>query len=272
MPAMSTAIAGVYHLLFPARPTQLDFLAALAGNPPRRVLDVACGAGEYVAALLVDGYDITGLELSLSMIEAALLHHPQLAGAVRGASGPNRMLHGDMLELFDLTRGPYDLVYCIGNSLPQLESLAQVAETLAQMYELTRPAGRVALQIVNYDRVLAGAGRGRSADRRPAAPTAGGPAPAPVCGIPMPPLTATTEDGTEIQLQRETLPLDAEHVLFRTRLRIGDVGYEEETPLLALTRERLATALPRGAQAECYGDFARAAWTSDSPATVVVLS
>ena len=151
---MYSAMAGVYHLLFPAREGQLGFLSALAGAPPARAVDVACGTGEYVAALLARGYDACGVELDPVMLAAGLARHPELAawGGRRRRSAP---VQGDMLDLFDVTRGPCALAYCIGNSLPHLASDAQVAETLSQLWDLARPAGAVCVQVVNYDRVLA---------------------------------------------------------------------------------------------------------------------
>lgn len=248
---MYAALAGVYHLLFPARPAQLDFLAQLAGPPPARVLDVACGTGEYVAALLQRGYDAAGVELDSAMVAAGLARHPQLAGADRGGRGPSRLLQGDMLELFDITRGPCALAYCIGNSLPHLPGDAELADALAQLWDVTRPAGLVALQVVNFDRVQAALAAG---------------------GFAMPPMQLQAEDGTAVEFSRGYRLLDSGRILFRTQLRVGEARTLGETPLLVLTRARLEAALPAGAQAQWYGDFDRRAWTADSPASVVVLS
>ena len=42
-------------------------------------------------------------------------------------------------------------------------------------------------------------------------------------------------------------------------------------PLLVLTRARLRSCLPDGAEVRWYGGFDESAWTEQSPATVVVL-
>jgi len=258
---MYAAMAGVYHLLFPAREAQLEFLAALAGAPPARAVDVACGTGEYVAALLARGYDASGVELDATMLAAGLKRHPELAGAAQGGGGAGalRLLQGDMLDLFDVTRGPYALAYCIGNSLPHLASDVQVAETLSQLWDLTRPAGAVCVQVVNFDRVLAqmqaGAGAGGQSGH---------------AGFAMPPMSIARADGAAVEFSRGYTPAGEGRVLFRTQLRIGEERHVGETPLLTLTRARLEAALPRGVQAAWYGDYDSRAWSAEAPATILV--
>ena len=60
-------------------------------------------------------------------------------------------------------------------------------------------------------------------------------------------------------------------MLFRTQLRVGAESHAGETVLLTLTRARLEAALPRGAQAQWYGDYDRREWTAEAPATILVL-
>jgi glycine/sarcosine N-methyltransferase len=247
MPGFS-AIARYYHLFFPAREAQLSFLAALAGPPPARMFDIASGTGEYVAALYARGYDCFGIDLDLAMQAQARQRHPELVGR-------ERLLQGDMLELTELVRGPARLVYCIGNSLPLLGDDAQLREAVLQMWDLTRPEGSVALQVVNFDRVIReGEEHGKS---KPWA---------------LPTLHAMAESGEDIALERCYDLRDAPgRVLFKTRLMHPGGAAEGETALLCLTRERLAAALPPRAGVQWYGDFANAPWSVDSPATVCVL-
>lgn len=252
MPQFS-AIAQYYHLLFPARPAQLGFLAGLAGPPPARLLDVASGTGEYTAALHAQGYDCIAIELDLAMHTCAKARHPELAAR-------ERLLQGDMLELTDIVRGPARLAFCIGNSLPLLGDDAQVREALLQMWDLTRPGGCVAVQVVNFDRILAGDGAaaGATSPSRPVAT--------------LPALSATTQAGAEVALARSyDLALAPEYVVFTTRLTHPGGVDEARSRLLCLTRARLEALLPRGAQAQWCGDFAGAAWNPQAPATICVL-
>lgn len=243
-----SAIARYYHLLFPAREAQISFLTTLAGPPPARIFDIASGTGEYAAALHARGYDCFGIDLDWAMHAQAQSRHPELV--VR-----ERLLQGDMLELTDLVRGPARLAYCIGNSLPQLSDAAQLREALLQMWDLTRPEGSVAVQVVNFDRVLR-----ESGEQDGSKPWA------------MPVLQARTENGEDITLERGyDLRLMPERLLFKTRLTHPGGTMDNETTLLCLTRDRLAAVLPPQARAEWYGDFALSPWSADSPATVCVL-
>jgi len=247
-PQFSARLASVYHLLFPARPAQLAFLAALAGTAPARVVDLGCGTGEYVAALHGQGYDAYGVELSLEMIKAGRARHPELCGA----RGPLRLVHGDMLELADLLRGPFDLAYCIGNTLPHLAGDSKVREALAQMWDMTRPAGAVAAQVVNFDRVMAAA--------------AGGAGEFAMATL------SREEGGVSVSLERRyTLEALPERVVFHTRLSASGEVSEGRSELLALTRARLGALLPRGATPAWFADYDSSEWTAQSPATILVL-
>jgi SAM-dependent methyltransferase len=248
MPAFA-AIAQYYHLLFPARPAQLGFLTALAGPPPARVFDVASGTAEYTAALCALGYDCYGVDLDPAMHARAKERHPELTQ--RG-----RLIQGDMLELTDLVRGPARLAFCIGGSVAHLVDDASLREAILQMWELTRPGGVVALQVVNYDRITREGGRDGALAHSATLPT----------------LRAKTERGEDVVLERRYdlrgLP---ERVLFKKRL-VHPGGVDEgATPLLCLFRERLAAALPAAAQVAWQGGFTGSPWDAQAQATVCVL-
>ena len=253
MPTSYRFLTADYHLLFPARAPQLRFLARLAGQPPARIVDVASGTGEYTAALARQGYDCLGLELDLSMHEQALARHPEL-------KAQRRLIHGDMLELMELIRGPAALAFCLGNSLPHLANLSQVAAALYDMWQQTRPAGLVAVQVVNFERVLtAGAGR-----------------------FELPTLKVKRADGTEVALARHYRSEAAQRdkrgkleppmaVEFHLALHSGGEAVRRMMPLLTLTRARLETCLPAGAKTSWYGNFDEMPWSETTPATVLVL-
>jgi SAM-dependent methyltransferase len=253
-------LAGCYHLFFPAREAQLDFLASLASGPPARMLDVAAGTGEYMAALRQRGYRLDGVEIDTAMCAAGLKRHPELAGNGANAS---RLINGDMVELGTLVRGGYYLTYCIGNSLCHLDSDEEAALVLQQMWVLARPRGKVAVQLINFDQVLEAAQANDGVVERPV-------------------LSASSADGSLIAFGRwyeAPLRRAGDHpgrppvkIEFKHVLRLGEQITLSGGEVLALTRRRLERLLPREAEAQWFGDFDGSPWTPTSPATIVVLS
>lgn len=266
-------LAADYHLLFPAREPQLALLSELAGAPPARVLDVASGTGEYVAALTERGYECYGLELDKAMHTQAERRHPRLA-----KKADPRLLRGDMVKADKLLRGPFALASCIGNSLAHVDSDAEVASTIEALWELTRPSGTVVLQVVNFERVLKGGHRAPTPGEQRVSGHAAHPGI--VCDLPT--LSAQRPDGTTIRLERQYLMRRLgdisdparipDKLIFRTCLTVGDQQYEAFSPLGILTYERLRYCLPRAADRAWYGGFDKSDWREDAAATIVVLS
>ena len=138
-----------YDTIFPAEPEIVAFLSeALKGK--RRVLDIACGTGSYALELAARGYQVTGIDLDGSMIERAR----EKAGA------SDLVFHqADMMSIdFPGESGlPFDGAYCIGNSLPHLGDLTQVAAALRGWHSLLAPGGVLLVQTVNFGRFKPGA-------------------------------------------------------------------------------------------------------------------
>ncbi|MBN2082400.1 class I SAM-dependent methyltransferase [bacterium] len=261
-------LAAYYHEFFPAREGQLSLLTARAGIPPVRVLDVGSGTGEYVAALVGAGYEVTGLELHAAMQAQALARHPELAA---------NLLTGDMLEIEELCTGPYNLAYCIGGGIAHLKSDAEVASVIKAMWEITRPDGAVVLQLANFDRVLKHGERIQIAsDRRVSERDT---PPGLVFDLPLMEQTAAT--GEALKLERQYLLRRAadledpdnqpDKIVFHTKLTVDGTLYEYFAPMLILTYERLRYCLPREADRVWYGGFLKEDWSEEAPATVIVL-
>ncbi|HAP43050.1 MAG: hypothetical protein A2004_06240 [Spirochaetes bacterium GWC1_61_12] len=57
--------------------------------------------------------------------------------------------------LLDLTEtAAYDLITCLGNTLPHLRDSIQVADFCVRAARALRPGGRLLLQLMNYDRLV----------------------------------------------------------------------------------------------------------------------
>ena len=145
---------------FPARlETALRFARATldryGGND---VLDTATGTGLYAIAFAQAGAGVTGTDLSAEMLEQAAHNARATAVEVTWQALP-------MEAHAALGAARFDLITCLGNSLPHLLTDELLDSTLAGFYRLLRPGGTLLLQLLNYEKVLAGRERLVSADR-----------------------------------------------------------------------------------------------------------
>lgn len=130
--------------------TRIDAQRALLAElllryPARRAVDMGCGTGVHAVALAQLGLDVTGLDISAGMLEKARAH-------ARDAGAAVEFLEGDFLAA--VPRIPADLLLCLGNSLPHLESRAALTAVLAHWRSLLGDEGRAVIQLLNYARVL----------------------------------------------------------------------------------------------------------------------
>jgi SAM-dependent methyltransferase len=142
---MSTAraydvVASAYDLLTRgyAYATWLGAIASLArehGLAGRRALDVACGTGKSLEALLDLGFLATGCDASPCM--AAI--------ARRKLSGRADVHVADMREL--PVHGSFDLVTCLDDALNHLPSAGDVARALRAMAANLGPGGLLAFDV-----------------------------------------------------------------------------------------------------------------------------
>ncbi len=114
----------------------------------RKVLDAACGSGQHAIALAKRGFDVTGADASVAMIELAR----------RNALDENLSLSFHVAgfgEMRERTGEGFDALICLGNSLPHLLDPASLAAALGDMAECLRPGGLLLIQNRNFDRVVA---------------------------------------------------------------------------------------------------------------------
>ena len=152
---------------------ELPFLERqLAVVGAKRVLDVACGTGKHSIALGQRGYEVTGVDLSVAMVEraranAALRQAADAAHAgrtdfVRPMSGPTsspgvgavRFVVAGFGLLAARLEGGFDAVLCLGNSLPHVLTEEALHTTLDDMAAVLRPGGLLLIQNRNMDAVL----------------------------------------------------------------------------------------------------------------------
>ena len=138
-------LSAVYDIIFPENRAATEFLSKDL-KAKSRVLDIACGSGNYSIALAEKGHDVTGIDLDETMIGAAL----------RKTKGMRvSFTAGDMLNIDRMFSGQrFDLIFCIGNSLVHLPNRESVSEFAQKVSALLEPQGTCLIQIVNYDRIV----------------------------------------------------------------------------------------------------------------------
>ena len=141
---------------WPARlAAELPWLEQQLQSAPRRseaaigVLDAACGTGMHAIALAQKGYAAAGADLSAAMVERARLNATAAGVQARfEAAG-----FGTLAQTFG--KEAFDAVLCLGNSLPHVLSLAELAAAVEDFAACLRPGGLLIVQNRNFDAVMA---------------------------------------------------------------------------------------------------------------------
>src|SRR3954451_20267718 len=113
----------------------IDRLAREHGLSGRRALDVACGTGKSLEALLDLGYDAVGRDGSAGM-----------AAIAQAKLGDRTVVHvADMCELPVYAR--FDLVTCLDDAINHLPSADGVVAALRAMAANLGPGGLIAFDV-----------------------------------------------------------------------------------------------------------------------------
>lgn len=227
-----TYLSKYYDVLFPPNPVQIDFLTSYI-QANARILDIGAGTGGYAAAMTKLGARVDAAEIGAMY---PLLYEKSLS------SGFTAMDLG-MEALGSLAPSQYDRIVCIGNTLPHLNSEAAVKQFFSEVAGLLVPKGIFIAQVVNFDKV----GDSASVDL---------------------PLLSSEKDGLRL---RRRYARSGEKIQFTTELDTGEGLKTATTELLPLRAETLQSLLLEAgfSAVRVYGDFKGAAWTEESPATVI---
>ncbi|HEY9287991.1 MAG TPA: class I SAM-dependent methyltransferase [Candidatus Dormibacteraeota bacterium] len=127
-------------------PGEVDQLEALLHlEPPLRILDLPCGHGRHAIELARRGYDVTGIDLSPSMLEVA-----RKRALTAGVSV--RFLEGDMRE--PIGEPAFDLVLNLFTSLGYFSDPADDRRVAESAAAALKPKGRLLVEVINGERVM----------------------------------------------------------------------------------------------------------------------
>jgi ubiquinone/menaquinone biosynthesis C-methylase UbiE len=108
------------------------------------VLDLCCGMGRHAMALADCGYNVTGVDLSDSLLAEA---------QKRDTEGRVCWLRGDMRNI--PVDGPFDCVVNLFTSFGYFDSDAENAKVIAEISRVLKPGGRWIIDFLNVPYVQA---------------------------------------------------------------------------------------------------------------------
>ncbi|MDT3700392.1 MAG: class I SAM-dependent methyltransferase [Thermincola sp.] len=133
-------------------PTRLQreapfFRKVFADANAARVLDAACGTGHHAILFASWGLDVAAIDESEDMINKAR----QLAAD----DGRNVDFRTGGFNEAGIFTQEFDVVTCIGNSLPHIKSEADLKQAFLSFHQVLRPGGFLVIQQRNYQRMIA---------------------------------------------------------------------------------------------------------------------
>jgi SAM-dependent methyltransferase len=115
-------------------------------GPKVRILDCSCGIGTFVIALAKLGYEVSGSDGSPGMLEQANL-------AVRKANLEVPLTCCNWEDLAAHVAGPFDLIFCLGNSIGHTSNGEEMLRSLQGMHAVLRSGGKLVIDSRNWEQL-----------------------------------------------------------------------------------------------------------------------
>ncbi len=115
-------------------------------SPRACILDCSCGFGTFAIALAKLGYEVSGTDGSPGMIEQADL-------AVRNANVEVPLRCCNWEDLPAQLSGPFDLVFCLGNSIGHTRNGEEMFRSLQGIRAVLRSGGQLVIQSLNWEQL-----------------------------------------------------------------------------------------------------------------------
>lgn len=149
-------LADNYHLMFENWDASIQRQAAAlgaileneCGAPPTvRILDCACGIGTQTVGLAGRGFKVTASDVSAPAIERARTE-------VSRRNLDVQLFVANMLDLTVIPESDFDVVICMDNALPHLDSDEQLLAAATEIRRKLRVGGIFVASIRDYDTLV----------------------------------------------------------------------------------------------------------------------
>lgn len=111
------------------------------------VLDVGCGSGIHSIAMSLLEKKVIGMDLSYSLLEKAWHNSMEYQFQIP-------FIQGSMTQIPFTSSAQFDCILCLGNTLPHLLDKKDVSLFFQQSLAILAPKGFLALQLLNYEKIL----------------------------------------------------------------------------------------------------------------------
>ncbi len=115
--------------------------------PAEKILDAGCGTGLHSLIFSMLGAEVTGIDSSPAMINRAK------ENAARHALDVH-YYKSDFKNFPDQVRGPFDAIYCLGNSFVHLKGKKERLLVMKNFQKVLKPEGLLCIQLLNYEKIL----------------------------------------------------------------------------------------------------------------------
>lgn len=127
---------------------QLDaMIRRFSRKPVRFILDCTCGIGTQCIGLAMQGYRVTGSDISRKSVDRARGEASRFDVEINFSVADVRALNSVVTDQFDC-------VISCDNSLPALLSESDVRSALRQMYQRLKPSGISVISIRDYEQIF----------------------------------------------------------------------------------------------------------------------
>ena len=126
---------------------EIPFILEICGKPESgsRALDIGCGTGYHLRALREAGFEVQGMEPSKALRKQVMKNLP---GSI---ISPLKM---EQFAGFAGAHGPWNLVFCLGNTLPHLPD-SLLPEFCSSLYHALKEQATAVIHVLGYEKILA---------------------------------------------------------------------------------------------------------------------